>query len=112
MPVSASTTPQHPGGGSHRLRRRVRARRRRSGRTGADNAAVTAATAPPLACTVAGSDCSGAAGIQADLLAFAACGVAGATVVTALTAQDHGRVHAVEPASRDMVARQMDAVAA
>ncbi|HXA29757.1 MAG TPA: bifunctional hydroxymethylpyrimidine kinase/phosphomethylpyrimidine kinase [Candidatus Angelobacter sp.] len=65
----------------------------------------------PVACTVAGSDSGGGAGIQADLLSFAACGVHGATVVTAVTAQDTRTVHAVEPVSLEMVARQIDAVA-
>jgi hydroxymethylpyrimidine/phosphomethylpyrimidine kinase len=65
----------------------------------------------PVACTVAGSDSGGGAGIQADLLSFAACGVHGATVVTAVTAQDTTAVHGVEPVSPEMVARQIDAVA-
>jgi hydroxymethylpyrimidine/phosphomethylpyrimidine kinase len=66
----------------------------------------------PLACTVAGSDSGGGAGIQADLLSFAACGVRGATVVTAVTAQDSRAVHGFEAVSLEMVARQIDAVAA
>ena len=65
----------------------------------------------PVACTVAGSDSGGGAGIQADLLSFAACGVHGATVVAAITAQDTRAVHAVEAVSLEMVARQIDAVA-
>jgi hydroxymethylpyrimidine/phosphomethylpyrimidine kinase len=65
----------------------------------------------PVACTVAGSDSGGGAGIQADLLSFAACGVHGATVITAVTAQDTRAVHAVEEVSLEMVARQIDAVA-
>jgi hydroxymethylpyrimidine/phosphomethylpyrimidine kinase len=65
----------------------------------------------PVACTVAGSDSGGGAGIQADLLSFAACGGHGATVVTAVTAQDTRAVHAVEPVSLELIARQIDAVA-
>jgi hydroxymethylpyrimidine/phosphomethylpyrimidine kinase len=65
----------------------------------------------PVACTVAGSDSGGGAGIQADLLSFAACGVHGASVITAVTAQDTGAVHAIEAISLEMISRQMDAVA-
>ncbi|HEV7680076.1 MAG TPA: bifunctional hydroxymethylpyrimidine kinase/phosphomethylpyrimidine kinase [Candidatus Dormibacteraeota bacterium] len=65
----------------------------------------------PVACTVAGSDSGGGAGVQADLLSFAACGVHGASVVTAVTAQDTSAVHAIEAVSLEMVARQIDAVA-
>jgi len=63
-----------------------------------------------IAVTVAGSDSGGGAGIQADLKTFSALGVYGASVVTALTAQNtHGvsAIHLVPPA---FVAHQMDAV--
>ncbi len=66
----------------------------------------------PVAATVAGSDSGGGAGIQADLLSFAACGVHGATVVTAVTAQDTLAVRRVEPVSLETIAAQLDAVAA
>jgi len=45
-------------------------------------------TIPPCACTIAGSDPSGGAGLQADLGVFSALGVHGLSVVTAVTAQN------------------------
>jgi hydroxymethylpyrimidine/phosphomethylpyrimidine kinase len=67
---------------------------------------------PPVACTVAGSDPSAGAGLQADLKAFAACGVYGATVVTAVTVQNTRGVGRIHPVPAEMVAEQIDAVAA
>jgi hydroxymethylpyrimidine/phosphomethylpyrimidine kinase len=64
----------------------------------------------PIALTIAGSDSSGGAGIQADLKTFSALGVYGASVLTALTAQNTmgvQGVHAVPPA---FVAAQMASV--
>lgn len=57
--------------------------------------------------TIAGSDSSGGAGIQADLKAFAAFGVRGLSAVTALTVQDSGGVQAVFDISADFVTRQV-----
>lgn len=65
---------------------------------------------PPIAVTIAGSDSGGGAGIQADLKAFSALGVYGASVITALTAQNTRAVTMVEPASPAMIAAQMAAV--
>jgi hydroxymethylpyrimidine/phosphomethylpyrimidine kinase len=68
-------------------------------------------TAPvPIALTIAGSDSSGGAGIQADLKTFTAFGVYGASVITALTAQNTQGVHGVEKVSPGFVAAQIDAV--
>ena len=53
----------------------------------------------PIALTIAGSDSSGGAGIQADLKTFTAFGVYGASVITALTAQNTHGVQAVEAIS-------------
>jgi hydroxymethylpyrimidine/phosphomethylpyrimidine kinase len=64
----------------------------------------------PVALTIAGSDSSGGAGIQADLKTFTAFGVYGASVITALTAQNTRGVQAVMPVEPDFVARQLDAV--
>src|SRR5512141_585424 len=62
------------------------------------------------AVTIAGSDSGGGAGIQADLLTFAAHGVHGATVIVAGTAQNTNGILAVEAFSPRFVARQVDAV--
>ena len=64
----------------------------------------------PIALTIAGSDCSGGAGIQADLKSFAALGVYGASVITALTAQNTSGVSAIHRVPADFVTAQMDAV--
>jgi hydroxymethylpyrimidine/phosphomethylpyrimidine kinase len=64
----------------------------------------------PIALTIAGSDSSGGAGIQADLKTFAACGVYGASVVTALTAQNTQGVSAIHAVPADFVTAQIDAV--
>jgi hydroxymethylpyrimidine/phosphomethylpyrimidine kinase len=62
------------------------------------------------AVTVAGSDSGGGAGIQADLKAFAALGVHGATVIACITAQNPKRVLQVQPCSVGLVRRQLEAV--
>jgi hydroxymethylpyrimidine/phosphomethylpyrimidine kinase len=67
---------------------------------------------PAVALTVAGSDSGGAAGLQADLKAFAQNGVFGASVVTVLTAQNSVAVEAVEAVPAAFVAAQLDAVLA
>jgi hydroxymethylpyrimidine/phosphomethylpyrimidine kinase len=64
----------------------------------------------PIALTIAGSDSSGGAGIQADLKTFAALGVYGASVIAALTAQNTKGVAAIHDVPADFVARQIDAV--
>jgi hydroxymethylpyrimidine/phosphomethylpyrimidine kinase len=64
----------------------------------------------PIALTIAGSDSSGGAGIQADLKTFAALGVYGASVITALTAQNTKGVSGVHPVPPAFVTAQMEAV--
>jgi hydroxymethylpyrimidine/phosphomethylpyrimidine kinase len=60
--------------------------------------------------TIAGSDSSGGAGIQADLKTFAAFGVYGASVITALTAQNTQGVRAIHDVPPDFIRAQIDAV--
>jgi hydroxymethylpyrimidine/phosphomethylpyrimidine kinase len=64
----------------------------------------------PVVLTIAGSDSSGGAGIQADLKTFAALGVYGASAITALTAQNTRGVTALHEVPADFVAAQIDAV--
>jgi hydroxymethylpyrimidine/phosphomethylpyrimidine kinase len=64
----------------------------------------------PIALTIAGSDSSGGAGIQADLKTFAALGVYGASVITALTAQNTRGVTAVHEVPAGFVKLELDAV--
>jgi hydroxymethylpyrimidine/phosphomethylpyrimidine kinase len=64
----------------------------------------------PVALTIAGSDSSGGAGIQADLKTFAALGVYGASAVTALTAQNTGGVTGIHAVPAEFVRAQIDAV--
>ena len=64
----------------------------------------------PVALTIAGSDPTGGAGLQADLATFAAFGVHGASVATALTAQDTRGVRALAAVTAEFVAAQLDAV--
>ncbi len=63
-----------------------------------------------IAVTIAGSNSSGGAGIQADLKTFSALGVYGASVITALTAQNTRGVTAIHDVPPTFVAAQMDAV--
>jgi hydroxymethylpyrimidine/phosphomethylpyrimidine kinase len=67
-------------------------------------------TTPPVALTIAGSDSGGGAGIQTDLVTFAAMGVHGASVVSALTAQNTVGVQAVHVPPPEFFDAQLDAV--
>ena len=68
------------------------------------------ADATPVALSIAGSDSSGGAGIQADLKTFSALGVYGATAVTAVTAQNTLGVSAIHIIPPEIVAAQLDAI--
>jgi hydroxymethylpyrimidine/phosphomethylpyrimidine kinase len=64
----------------------------------------------PIALTIAGSDPSAGAGIQADLKTFAALGVYGASVITAITAQNTKGVFGIHDVPADFIAAQINAV--
>lgn len=60
--------------------------------------------------SIAGSDCSGGAGIQADLKTFSAHGTFGMSVIVSVVAENTSRVMAIEDISPDMIGKQIDAV--
>jgi hydroxymethylpyrimidine/phosphomethylpyrimidine kinase len=76
--------------------------------TGTSDQWYIATVVVPIALTIAGSDPSGGAGIQADLKTFHQHGVYGTSVITLLTAQSTRGVTRVEPMSVDLVLAQLD----
>jgi hydroxymethylpyrimidine/phosphomethylpyrimidine kinase len=100
--------PVFPGGGQGDLGPHL-SHVRRSGRA---HAGRTAGAGPvKVALTIAGSDSGGGAGIQADLLTFAAHGVHGTCAITAVTAQNSVEVRDYVALPPEMVVKQIDAVA-
>ncbi len=73
---------------------------------------MSAHNRPPIVLTVAGSDPSAGAGLQADLRTVNALGGYALTAVTAITVQDSGHVHRVEALKAQLVAQQMSTVLA
>ncbi|SEC38975.1 hydroxymethylpyrimidine kinase /phosphomethylpyrimidine kinase [Rhizobiales bacterium GAS191] len=71
---------------------------------------LAAARSTPIAVTIAGSDSGGGAGIQADIKTFSALGVYGASVITALTAQNTQGVFGIHDVPAEFVVAQIDAV--
>src|ERR1700750_574412 len=65
----------------------------------------------PRVLSIAGSDSGGGAGIQADLKAFARCGVHGMTAITAITAQNTVAVTGVWPLPGEAIRAQVEAIA-
>jgi hydroxymethylpyrimidine/phosphomethylpyrimidine kinase len=74
--------------------------------TPADRPSLTAATT--VALTIAGSDCSAGAGLQADLKTFSALGVFGVTAVTCIVAEVPGKVRRIDPVEEQNVREQIE----
>jgi hydroxymethylpyrimidine/phosphomethylpyrimidine kinase len=76
-----------------------------------DSRRSQSAATVPLALTIAGSDSSAGAGIQADLKTFSALGVYGLTAVTCIVAEIPGKVSRIEPAGAKIVREQIEVLA-
>src|SRR5882762_4634872 len=76
-----------------------------------DGRRLKSAATVPVALSIAGSDSSAGAGIQADLKTFSALGVYGLTAVTCIVAEIPGKVSRIEPASAKIVREQIEVLA-
>src|SRR5262249_37621815 len=113
---------RHPPRSDHgRTARRADHAWRRSGPNPRGSLAAAVSPPPPVrgegrvsvvALTIAGSDPSGGAGVQADLRVFAALDVAGLSAISALTVQDSRGVHAVFPVAAEQLGAQLEAALA
>ena len=88
-----------------------RDRRARRQRASPKNTHQDAIQTAPIALTIAGSDSSAGAGVQADLKTFSALGVYGLTVVTCIVAEIPGKVSRIERVSARMVREQIEVLA-
>src|SRR6266571_1794376 len=75
-----------------------------------DGRRLESAATVPVALTIAGSDSSAGAGIQADLKTFSALGVYGLTAVTCIVAEIPGKVSRIEPVSAEIVREQIEVI--
>ena len=85
-----------------------RDRRARRGRANPNETILHRIQSPPIALTIAGSDSSAGAGIQADLKTFTALGVYGLTAVTCVVAEVPRKVSRIEPVTARMVREQIE----
>ena len=72
---------------------------------------ISNSKSPPVALTIAGSDSSAGAGVQADLKTFSALGVYGLTAVTCVVAEIPGRVSRIDPLNSEIVREQIAVLA-
>jgi hydroxymethylpyrimidine/phosphomethylpyrimidine kinase len=93
--------------GRDRRARRKRANRKTNARRPTLNA-ERSTHSPPVALTIAGSDCSAGAGIQADLKTFTALGVYGLTAATCIVAEVPGKVSRIEAVTARIVREQIE----
>src|SRR3954449_4057427 len=88
-----------------------RYRRARRGRANPNETIQNRIQPPAVALTIAGSDCSAGAGIQADLKTFTAAGVYGLTAVTCVVAEVPGEVVSIQPVDLSVIREQIEVVA-